>query len=461
MDPRGATNPVTSNFMAGPAQNPAEFQDMEEAPATTHSRTEEAGTGAAEEDLMQQDATGEASRQQDGDKNWQIYHSRRQKKNLKRATESDVIFKTRGSQATENNNKMTPAATAGSGVTQDSVTGALQKQQQKVGAPRQPRQRLPPLPTDDAKIIIRPRGGLKIKDMKSYQATQAIIEACGMKFKEEDFLVRLRPGSNIVIASASKEEVADVIRKIKYLPYSGINYEVNAYVAMPGDVKRLVIHGLPIGLPSEILESKLRLRTQGVEILAARMLGKSETALITFDGPIIPKWVIFSAVEYKTYPYRPTRQFCYVCGTQGHRSDVCPTPGARTCRQCGANNSVEGHQCQPKCLVCGGEHAAGTLDCSMRLKNIDELRGRASQKSRGRSRSRRRRPRWLSSEGEQSRSRSRGRSQTRSRDRSHSRDSSFPPLGPPPAAKWQWEQQPKPQQQQKKGGVKVSSTRSS
>ncbi|XP_075550434.1 uncharacterized protein LOC142584148 [Dermacentor variabilis] len=240
---------------------------------------------------------------------------------------------------------MAPATAAG-------MTSTTQGQ--KSGAARQSRQRLPPLPMNDAKIIIRPKGGLKVKEQNTYQAARAIMEACGRKFGEDKFLVRLRPGSNIIIASASDEEAAGMIRKINGLNFDGQNYDVNAYVALPEDIKRAAFHGLPPGIAADLLEFKLRLRTQGVEILSARMLGKSETALVTFDGPFIPKYVIFGACECKTHPYRPTRQVCFVCGEQGRRSDVCPTPGTRICRQCGATSSPEGHQCQPKCLYAEG-----------------------------------------------------------------------------------------------------------
>nr|XP_050033617.1 serine/arginine-rich splicing factor 2-like [Dermacentor andersoni] len=114
------------------------------------------------------------------------------------------------------------------------------------------------------------------------------------------------------------------------------------------------------------------------------------------------------------------------------RSDVCPTPDAKACRQCGARNPPEGHQCQPKCLVCGGDHATGSRDCKERLKQFKELRGPAyggrqsRQKSRSGQQQQQHRKRWLSLEGDQSQSRNqsqerRGSSRSRSRNSSRSR----------------------------------------
>ncbi|XP_077520561.1 uncharacterized protein LOC144130947 [Amblyomma americanum] len=155
------------------------------------------------------------------------------------------------------------------------------------------------------------------------------------------------------------------------------------------------------------------------------MLGKSKTALITFDGPFIPNMVNWWGGKYKCHPYRPTRQVCYNCGQQGHRSDVCPTLDARACRQCGAQNTPEGHQRQPKCLVCRGDHAAGSRDCKECLKQFKELRGSAygGQQSRQKSRSgQQQRKRWLSSKGEHSQEQ-RGSSWSRSQNQSRTNDS--------------------------------------
>ncbi|KAH7984672.1 hypothetical protein HPB52_023501 [Rhipicephalus sanguineus] len=102
--------------------------------------------------------------------------------------------------------------------------------------------------------------------------------------RDEDLLKRLRHGSNIIIASTPKEEAANLLRRVTKLTLDSKSYEVNAYVATPDGVVRGVVHGIDAGTPPEELMAHLRVRTQGVKILQARMLGKSKTTVITFDG---------------------------------------------------------------------------------------------------------------------------------------------------------------------------------
>ncbi|KAL1424279.1 hypothetical protein MTO96_020330 [Rhipicephalus appendiculatus] len=150
----------------------------------------------------------------------------------------------------------------------------------------------------------------------------------------------------------------------------------------------------------------LRVRTQGVKILQARMLGKSKTAVITFDGKVVPRFVYYGGEE-PCHLYRPTRQICYICLKLGHRSDVCPTPELRVCRQCGLCNPETGHTCVPKCVLCSEAHLTGARECKDRLKKARRPPSHNQEKGDGRNTRRSRKDgsdgkdkrRWFSSEG--------------------------------------------------------------
>ncbi|XP_077513017.1 uncharacterized protein LOC144124249 [Amblyomma americanum] len=160
---------------------------------------------------------------------------------------------------------------------------------------------------DDIKIVLRPRG-LAVKDLPQYKVVEAVVAATGRGCKEEDLLVRLRHGSNIIIVSTANEDAAKKVLHIRQINFGGKSFAVNTHAAAPEGTLRGVIHGPAPKTTSEELKAHIRLRTQGVRVITARMLGNSSTALITFDGPTLPKFVIYHSSEYRCHPYRPTRQ---------------------------------------------------------------------------------------------------------------------------------------------------------
>lgn len=143
-------------------------------------------------------------------------------------------------------------------------------------ATRGSRRRLPPLPKGDIKIVIRPRRGLCIKDHSIIDISRAISGACANPQKVAgEYVVRPRNGSNILIVSTPHIEVVDEVRHITSLNLRDNTYDVTAYVPFTEQEKRGVIHGLPEGESSEALMAGLRVHSQGVNILHARMLGKN------------------------------------------------------------------------------------------------------------------------------------------------------------------------------------------
>ncbi|KAH8026137.1 hypothetical protein HPB51_016448 [Rhipicephalus microplus] len=107
---------------------------------------------------------------------------------------------------------------------------------------------------------------------------------------------------------------------------------------------------------TETLMAHLRVRTHGVEIITARMIGTTKSAAITFFGPTLPRTVYYYGGELRCYPFRPTIQVCKVCREKGHRADVCPHPDRPICRLCGLTNPTDGHPCSISCASCGEAH---------------------------------------------------------------------------------------------------------
>lgn len=234
---------------------------------------------------------------------------------------------------------------------------------------RRPKYRkLPPLPRDDFKVVIRPHQGLPIRSLTSPLLAEAVIEACKGHVQGEHFMLRIKPGSNIFIVSTPLQEVAERVRKLTSIVINGRPHAVNAYVATGDEAVRGVVHGIPPHTPSDTLKVNLRIRSQGVEIIQARMLGDSKTAVITFYGAFVPRYVYYQGGELACYSYKNTVQVCKLCQQVGHRTDVCPQPELQVCRTCGTLDPTEGHQCSPRCAMCGEPHLTGDRSCKKRLK---------------------------------------------------------------------------------------------
>lgn len=296
-------------------------------------------------------------------------------------------------------------------------------------APSQPKRRkekLPPLPKTDFKVIIRPKNGLNISQLSTHQMAWAITKACGNPnmCNEGNLLIRLRNGSNIAIISTPNMDTANAVQCISSLRFGASDYAVTAYVAAPDNSCKGVIHGLDAGTtPTELL-AHLRVRTQGVKILYARMLGNSQTAVITFEGKIVPRYVYYYGGETRCYLYRSSRQVCYICFKPGHRADVCPTPDAVVCSNCTEPVIEDGHTCEPRCALCKEAHPTRAKECKERLRKPRSHRPRKREEANAGASNAgvcgRTRKRWFSKDSS-STSTSRSTSRTRSRSRSASR----------------------------------------
>ncbi|KAH7932808.1 hypothetical protein HPB49_003246 [Dermacentor silvarum] len=168
--------------------------------------------------------------------------------------------------------------------------------------------RLPPLPPSDYKIVFHPRDGLDFSKWQSHRVARALPDM-------------------------SSKGVA-----------TGTDSETH---------------------PDELMAN---LRSPQAPILFARMLGKSMAALITFDGLEVPRRIYYCGGELLCRPYRPLSQVCSICLKTGHRADICPTPESARCKNCGQENPSEDHQCQPKCVLCEGDHPVTGPSCPARQR---------------------------------------------------------------------------------------------
>ncbi|KAG0413116.1 hypothetical protein HPB47_009739 [Ixodes persulcatus] len=253
-------------------------------------------------------------------------------------------------------------------------------------------ERLPPLPRDHYKVVIRPFDGLTLAEKAPQKMMNALATACGLKEQEgEDSTIRIRKDQNLMIFSTPDVGTAERMARVKHPSLNGQDYDIAAYIAAPDDSCRGVITKIGFGFSTEYLTKKIRpMGPEGPRVLNARMMGKSDAALITFQGIRVPRFVRFGMVECRCKPYFPKEQVCDVCLGLGHRRDVCPYPEQNKCSTCGLlNGDMEEHECSPYCIHYKGQHPSNDPKCPARKRepyNKGRLQDqqRAEEQQRGR-----------------------------------------------------------------------------
>ncbi|KAH6926788.1 hypothetical protein HPB50_022173 [Hyalomma asiaticum] len=236
-------------------------------------------------------------------------------------------------------------------------------------APKQRSQKMPPFPTDDFKIVYRPQAGLDLSKWNLTAITHAVGRSSGLT--QQDFYdnvrVQMQKIENIIVASTADTERATRLKNTTTIQLGGTTFNVNAHVRHPDDVCRGVIYGLLPGTSSAEIVAGLRVDPR-YTVLGAHMLGRSSTAVITFDGPHVPYYITYQSGDYRCKPYRKSVQYCRKCGAIGHRQDICPRPRETFCYKCGQDVVSEAHDCLPKCKICEQAHEIAGKECKKKLR---------------------------------------------------------------------------------------------
>lgn len=237
----------------------------------------------------------------------------------------------------------------------------------------------------------RPKQGLMTKGLQTRDAARAIsLASMDIRACKEDFLVHIRSGSNIIVLNTANEKAAELILKNAKLDFQGTEYQVSTYVSTPVYFLKGAIHDIDEDTSEAELMANLHTRTLGVNIVRARVLGKSDShsSFLWTDGP-----EIYTTTEGKCNAIFIDPRNSSACGTAGHRT-VCPKPTTVRCMSYGTS---EHHTCKPKCALCSGGHTIASQERRKRFKRIQRQRKQTKipAESRGILLSNRR---WLSAE---------------------------------------------------------------
>lgn len=181
--------------------------------------------------------------------------------------------------------------------------------------------------------------------------------------------VGINTQQNIIVISTPDERRATRYAQMTSISEGGKTYEVSAYRTAPDGTVKGVIRGINIEETAEDITENIVNKNNPTAVEAHR-IGETTAVVVLFAGQKVPHYIKYGIVLIKCGLYRKHFDVCKTCGKLGHRRDVCPNPGNKSCFGCGMANPEEGHElkCQPKCKLCGGPHPTGERGCKNKYK---------------------------------------------------------------------------------------------
>ncbi|KAG0427160.1 hypothetical protein HPB47_025834 [Ixodes persulcatus] len=138
---------------------------------------------------------------------------------------------------------------------------------------------------------------------------------------------------------------------------------------------RGVIHGITAEITDEYLSQHVP--AEKPRLLGICRLGRTNTILLSIEGPRLPRYAFIRCGVYPIFPQRARCKQCKLCHGIGHRGDVKLLP---------YNHDLltTPLDCDPLCFNCNGEHPPSSPACPARTKADEDAQKRQRIPSRHR-----------------------------------------------------------------------------
>ncbi|KAH9367532.1 hypothetical protein HPB48_009086 [Haemaphysalis longicornis] len=241
-----------------------------------------------------------------------------------------------------------------------------------------------PAPQLQATLVLRPGDYLNLSKYDPCTLHAVLRNKASLTPAEAaKFMVRVDNVKNLAFLLCLDSDISKQLQLISSIDLEDRSCHVTIYPTTPSNTCKGVVHNIPAGTSPDHLMRHMSTLLQGTKILAARMMGRTATAIITFEGTHIPREICYAGGIFRCRPHRPKAQYCHRCQQIGHRADVCTyKPRCPTCGQVLPEDASHTCSADPVCLRCGGPHRADDATCSDRQAADAAVRQTAYNKPR-------------------------------------------------------------------------------
>ncbi|KAL1468482.1 hypothetical protein MTO96_041442 [Rhipicephalus appendiculatus] len=163
--------------------------------------------------------------------------------------------------------------------------------------------KMPPLPREETKVIVRPRGGLCISKVGPSVVAEAIWGAAGLGPDERNTDTMCpKPLQNIMVVSTPSQENVRRYVNVEAITVAGQDHEVSAYVAAPHATCKGVIRGMPLSDGPEAIGRKI-VKARNPLALGAKRIKSTGVIIVVFDGYKVPNYVSYGGILIKCTLY--------------------------------------------------------------------------------------------------------------------------------------------------------------
>ncbi|KAH7940225.1 hypothetical protein HPB52_022502 [Rhipicephalus sanguineus] len=171
------------------------------------------------------------------------------------------------------------------------------------------------LPREDYKIIVRPRGGLRVSDHGAARIPNSVYQAADIHIpreaREQDTICP-NYQQNIIVVSTPVEEHANRYQRMACIKIGTQVFDASAYEAAPEDTSNGVIRGIPLDDTTRDITANV-ITPRNPTALVAKRMGNTTNVIVLFDSYRVPSYVKYGGTLIRCSFYRKQLDVCYHC----------------------------------------------------------------------------------------------------------------------------------------------------